>query len=226
MKIFSVLILIPLSPVLGQGEIPVITSIVTSFESYDDLLGLEYTSFRYGQPWVMYCSSELPAVNGISYFASNLLDGDLTTAWVEGAEHPGIGETFTIQAPLYSTYLEKEDLYSEEGDPGIDTMGYPLQHIIVYNGYQKSPEIWEANGRVRSLLMWNNGSRICIIELEDTMVPQEIDLLELWNVAGPDYSGLCMSDGDCLEFEILEVYPGTTYEDTAISEILIFGGQV
>jgi hypothetical protein len=223
--ITALLLIFPIASI-AQGEYPVVTSIITSFASYDDCVGQEYSRTRYGEPWDTGCSSALPPMCATNYFAGNLLDGDLTTAWVEGAIGDGFGETFTIQAPVFESCLEETDLYDEEGDQGIDTVGYPLSHLVIYNGYQKSPELWEANGRVKSLIMWNNNTAVCIIELEDTMLPQEIDLLEeLWEVSGPGFQGLSLKNDEYLRFEILEVFPGAEYEDTAITEILIFGGQ-
>ena len=214
----AAVLLILTGATLAQGELPVLDAITASYESFQR--EFDYGSTRYGEPWITGCSSSLPA-SGSDYSADNLLDGDLTTAWVEGVCGHGRGEYFSIQAPLFTDYLDPETI----AEDGIDMIGYPVSMIVVYNGYQKSPELYQTNGRVRTLMLWLNGERLCFVELEDTPEPQMIEVMDLFLYNIPGYEGISLNDGDTVRLEILEVYPGTKYEDTAVSEILILGGQ-
>ena len=60
-------------------------------------------------------SSVLPATKNISYKPENLLDGDIATAWVEGANSSGTGEWLEFK------FAEPVEIHS----------------IDIYNGYQK-----------------------------------------------------------------------------------------
>ena len=78
------------------------------------------------------CSSELDPVNPFEdlgkYGGHNLFDRDPATAWVEGVDGDGIGESVTIEA------------------------GETLEEAINRrNGYQKSQGTFEGNSRVKKL---------------------------------------------------------------------------
>ena len=82
--------------------------------------------------------------------------------------------------------------------------------INILNGYVKSDKAWSENARVKRLKVYCNDKPICILELQNSRSLQTFyvaDLLE-------NYSYI-----NKLRFEILEVYSGTKYQDTVISEI-------
>jgi Na+-transporting methylmalonyl-CoA/oxaloacetate decarboxylase gamma subunit len=82
-------------------------------------------------------SSALKATSSNNYRATNLLDGDLATAWEEGAEGPGLGEWVTFE---FSRQLV-------------------LARIEVANGYQKDEERFLGNPRIKSLeVAYSNGT--------------------------------------------------------------------
>ncbi len=191
-------------------------------------------------------SSELDAVDpheGLGkYGGYNLFDHDPATAWVEGVERDGIGETFTI---------------------GI---GEELkENIYVLNGYQKSRDLFAQNNRIKTLrlslyvgfMIPGDFTEIYAyfhvvpfgepedIHLEDKYglqtFPLPFDITaakelkekqmavfredfktrieEIQNVAGPDEMKIKVQY--FLKCEILEVYKGSKYDDTCISDIWI-----
>tara|TARA_B100000683_G_C12456522_1_gene542309 strand:+ start:847 stop:1554 length:708 start_codon:yes stop_codon:yes gene_type:complete len=124
------------------------------------------------------------------YDISRINDGDWRTAWVEGGSGYGIGVYFEVKAKEF----------------------YPPNWI--YNGYQKSPELWRNNSRVKSFRIYVDGEPYGILELLDEMVELRFDL------------GLDMKEGyrPIIRFEIHEVFPGKKWKDVAVSEIEAVAG--
>ena len=117
---------------------------------------------------------------------------------VEGAKGQGIGE-----------YL----VYEFAGAcPRITT-------VKILNGHVKSEKAWRENSRVKKLRMYYKNEPYAILELEDSRTEQDFEV----GVLGPH-------DGNApkwtLKFEILEVYPGSKYQDTVISELWFDGIDV
>ena len=139
-------------------------------------------------------SSTLAQQGKYKYLASNILDDDPTTAWVEGNADYGIGE-----------FLEFKDWVP---------MGNG--EISILNGYQSSKTDWENNSRVKKFKISINGKDMCILELGDVMGVQTFNL--------PVNALKTLGGGGILRFTILEVYPGLKYKDTAISGIFSCGG--
>ena len=142
-------------------------------------------------------SSQLPSQQTYNYEANSANDLSYETAWVEGKKDSGIGE-----------YLE----YSfRNRSPRITS-------IIISNGYMKSEEAWKNNNRVKSLKVYINGKAHGILQLSDTRTDQEFKLGTFGN--NKDGSDLV------LRFEILDIYKGDKYNDTAITEIYFDGIDV
>jgi hypothetical protein len=87
---------------------------------------------------------------------------------------------------------------------------YGSYNIGIFNGYQKNQEAWKNNSRVKKLKVKGDGKPLCFVNLRDLMGCQTFDLPseELFSV---------------YRFEIVEVYPGLKWKDTAISEIASLG---
>jgi hypothetical protein len=144
-------------------------------------------------------TSRLASQGANNYNEKNLYDEDFKTSWVEGVKGYGIGEkiTFTL-----------EDVYA--GATGI----------IITNGYSKSPTAWKNNSRVKKLKLSVDGEPKYILNLKDQMGDQVFRWEE---------DGAVNEDGDKLvgtftvTLEILDVYKGDKYDDTAISEVLFLG---
>lgn len=134
---------------------------------------------------------------GDSYKAEFANDLSYKTAWVEGKKDEGIGE-----------YLE---YYFKNDSPRIT-------EIIISNGYMKSEETWKNNNRVKKLKLYVNGVPFGILNLKDSRTDQYFEM----GILGHNKNGTDL----ILKFEILEVYKGSKYNDTAITEIYFDGIDV
>ncbi|MEQ8242649.1 MULTISPECIES: NADase-type glycan-binding domain-containing protein [Cytophagales] len=152
-----------------------------------------------GKVHEIYASSELKPSGTNTYSASNAHDFKETTAWVEGKEDYGIGESITY----VFDYTNEPELAARLG----------VNQLLIANGYKKSKSLWEANSRVKKLRMYVNGEPFADIELADEFEIQTVEFEPI----------LFRTGRKELKFEILEVYPGTKYKDTAIS-LLMFEG--
>jgi hypothetical protein len=164
-----------------------------------------------GGPDSISASSYLKSKNAeIDYKPSNTHDFSYKTAWVEGVKGYGIGE--------YLTYYFRPDA------PRITD-------IIIANGYVKSPKIWLENSRVKKLKMYINDKPFAILNLEDSRREQSFHFepigrwLEYTDDYG-DYEKWEEKNIWTLKFEILEVYQGDKYDDTAITELYFNGIDV
>ena len=147
-------------------------------------------------------SSTLPDQQTFNYAATNAHDLRYDTAWVEGVEGPGIGQTL---------------IYRFANDrPRITD-------VFIHNGYIKSEQVWLNNNRVKTLQLNINGKPIAYLDLADTRAEQAFDFKTLG--VGPLGR---REDGQdlVLTFEIVEVYPGNKHDDTAITEIYFDGIDV
>ena len=159
----------------------------------------------YGCGCSWYCGGQIDSVTASSaladrYAAEKAHDFSIVSAWVEGVEGNGEGE-----------YIK----YAFPGTcPRITT-------VLIHNGYVKNWDVWRDNGRVKKLLMYYNDKPYVVLNLKNTMDLQrfEVGILghEERSEASPAWS---------IKFEILEVYPGEKYEDTAITEIYFDGIDV
>lgn len=147
-------------------------------------------------------SSTLPDEGPFTYTANNAHDLRYDTAWVEGAPGPGIGQTLTY------TFTNKCPRITD---------------ILIHTGYIKDESTWLKNNRVKTLELSINGTPTALIQLADTRAQQSFDL-ELLGI-GPLGR---RADGEplILTFKILDIYSGTTYDDTAITEIYFEGIDV
>ena len=136
-------------------------------------------------------SSALKAQGSKNYKASNIFDMDPETAWVEGVKGHGIGQ-----------WIEFKDVSVRQ-----DGIWCEVCTISILNGYVKSDKAWRENGRVKRLKVYCNGKPKCILELQNSRSMQHFNVYGLF------------SKRATIKFEILDVYPGTKYQDTAISEI-------
>lgn len=158
--------------------------------------------YSYKCSW--YCGGQIDSVTASSalsdrYAAEKAHDFRIVTAWVEGVDGNGEGE-----------YLR----YSFPGTcPRITT-------INILNGYVKHWEVWRDNARVKKLLMYYNDKPYVVLNLQDTMN------LQSFNVGILGYEDSDMAPAWSIKLEILEVYPGDKYQDTAITEIYFDGIDV
>jgi len=155
-------------------------------------LGEFYVSGCPYKPAEIRASSSLKGSGSYSYDPTNLVDMTLETAWVEGIEGNGLGESMT-----YSFEISQESVNE-------------LWRLAIHNGYVKSTRAWRNNGRVKELKMSVNGVPLCILALEDMRNQQTFNLSSYTYQfpRNPEFT-----------FEIRSVYPGDKYEDVAISQL-------
>jgi len=198
--ILAVLVLYGQPLIAGVPEsTPILEGVKLDAQASKDYINL----LRYGCSlgcvigWEFDASSSLPAQGDNFYSPANLGDYSLSSAWVEGAKGYGIGEKITIRI---------------KGSP--DQKDIPLTSLEVVNGYAKNRNAWRANSRVKTLKLLQNGKPRFLIHLLDTRTPQAFAL-----------PAMSVSGGDILSLEIVEVFPGDKYQDTAISEINLYGAH-
>lgn len=149
-------------------------------------------------------TSQLAPQGKQTYYASNILDHNRNTAWVEGATGDGIGERISI--------VKSYDV--DAGGVVTDDDVVFFYELCIVNGLARNEKVWKENGRVKSLKFYFNDEYMGTIELEDTMKPQYISLSGL-NL------GTCNGVNNTFVFEIEDVYPGEKYQDTGITGIEI-----
>ncbi|WP_434389578.1 NADase-type glycan-binding domain-containing protein [Melittangium boletus] len=129
-----------------------------------------------------------------NYHPDYVLDDDPATAWVEGAEEDGVGQSLSIRlTPLPSARSVR---------------------LVIFNGYQKSPALLMANAAPRQLTVTvrnvaGGESARQQLTLERKMGPQSFDI--------PVKSGLSE-----VTFTIDSVHRGSKYRDTCISDVQVF----
>lgn len=148
-------------------------------------------------------SSELVvhSKDGSTYSPYNVTDSNMVTAWVEGVDGCGEGESIT---------LEFDDVYD-------------LTRLVIYNGFLKTKYRYTINGKITSVLIDTDSGDLITADIK-TMNPGDLD--ERFD---PDE--LCPTEivfdepvsTNHLSITIREAVGGTKYEDTAISEIKVYG---
>jgi hypothetical protein len=154
-------------------------------------------------------SSTLPAEGSFNYGKESMRDNDLRTAWVEGAEGAGIGETITLKPK-----------------------GAYVTEIGLLNGFVSNEALYYGNARIKKLRIElkcgegadeNERRQTREILLPDRAYkdfnPRYPFASVDWVVEHPQGSGFIEE----VKLMILEVYPGRKYDDTAVTEFYICG---
>lgn len=165
---------------------------------FDDLYAGYCSWYCGGEVISVTASSFLKAQGHFTYEAKNAHDFDHESVWAEGVRGYGIGE-----------YL----VYTFAGNcPRVTT-------VKIMNGHVKTDQSWRANSRVKRLKIYYLDEPYAILELEDSRSLQsfEVGTLGFHDATAPTWT---------LKFEIMDVYPGTKYEDTVISELYFDGIDV
>lgn len=151
-------------------------------------------------------SSELnvKSKDNATYFAGNAVDGDFKTAWVEG--DAGCGEGHVIVLHL----------------DGV----YKVSKLKIYTGFLKSWARYVKNGKVTNVLIdYGNGQVQQVALNYNTELPEEeIDFDEstLETCATEIYTER-ECETDTIRITIINAVAGSKYEDTAVSEIEVYG---
>ncbi|MCE9666487.1 hypothetical protein LY474_01565 [Myxococcus stipitatus] len=141
--------------------------------------------------------------NGWNKHAQNYLplyvaDDDPTTAWVEGAQGRGEGESLEWWGPE----LQRAESF----------------RVFLRNGYQKSDKLYQANARPRKVKLeplvegemgpLTTGTAV-EAELKDVLGWQEVRLPVPAKVHG-------------FRITLVSTYPGATYDDTCLSDLRVY----
>ncbi len=173
-------------------------------EGYYDVLGPGCSWYCGGGEDTQTASSELKSQGQSNYAAGNAHDLSYKTAWVEGVPGCGIGESLTYHFPPQTPRITK---------------------IIVVNGYVKSPKAWSENSRVKKLKLYINDKPFAMLNLQDTRAEQIFSFDPIGNANREDKALRSMPTWT-MKFEIMDVYKGEKYDDTAITEIYFDGIDV
>jgi hypothetical protein len=130
-----------------------------------------------------------------NYHPSYVLDENPATAWVEGVDGYGEGQSLTLPlSPLSSARALR---------------------LRIWNGYQKSKDLFAKNSAPRKI-------RVTVLDPTGSEVTaKDADLQNAWGpqtvvVDVPAKRGL-----SAVRIAIVSVYPGTKYKDTCISDVLV-----
>ncbi|SFR87346.1 NADase-type glycan-binding domain-containing protein [Anaeromicropila populeti] len=147
---------------------------------------------KYDSDWIKAdATSELVEKN-ISHSVFNMLDGDLSTAWVEGVDGVGEGESVMFY-------------FSEPVN---------LSKIQIANGYLKSQKTYNNNGKVKEMIISFSNGDFVKAELDNAYYSgvgstEYTDILEWDEPVYTDYVVLTIVNAD----------KGDKYSDTCISEV-------
>jgi len=94
------------------------------------------------------------AVQSNTYYAANAIDGKRSTAWIEGADGPGLGEWIRF-----------------DFDREIN-----LHRILIQPGYFKSPQIWRDNNRLAVVTAQFSDGTSRDLNFNDRMDSQKVDV--------------------------------------------------
>ena len=149
--------------------------------------------YKYGGNYKVESSTSLASIEGVRYDAYMANDLSYATAWVVSG--PGIGESIS--------YYFKPEL------PRIKT-------ICISNGVVNCEKLWLDHNRVKRLQLRVNGVIYATLHLSNTRLTQyfELDIPLNKPSSGKDL---------ILRFEILDIYPGAKYNQTALTEIYFDG---
>ncbi len=134
-------------------------------------------------------SSYLPDQGKTRYRSFNARDLRCDTAWCEGVKGPGIGEWIQFNFAEWNSYSKLINTY----------------RILIINGLAANKDIYFANNRVKKLEVEFSEGEKRIIELKDGIL---------------DFQNFTFHiKAKWVKLKILEVYKGSKFDDTCISEV-------
>lgn len=141
---------------------------------------------------------------GNNYDASNLTDGNLSTAWAVDLDKPGVIDADVVDCLSFKL------------------SAWQINRIVIVNGYGKNAEAYYNNTRARSVMIsrvpWDEADDSDILfsgEIKDTYRPQSIPVSKTFDNSRPTYTIYVMFEN--------HFYPGQKYNDLCISEIQFWG---
>lgn len=140
-------------------------------------------------------------------YASNIIaqksdtlayDFNLLTGWRSPNGSNGIGKKITF-------------VFEPAGNSKI-------KKILFFPGYMRTPADWRHYSRPAKVALRINGKDITVLHLQDVMACQVFDI--------PMTAFYKKNEDITVMFEILSIYPGSEFEETAISEINFEGTNI
>ena len=189
---------------LNEEALELLMNCDETISTHWDIIGGGCSWYCGGEVKIKKASSELPSHKSITYSANNAHDLSYETAWIEGTDGYGIGE-----------YLEYTFI----------NVNPRITEIIVVNGYVKNKTVYYNNSRVKTLKVYYNNEPIALLQLEDIIGNQYFKFDPI-GYSKRDYEYLKTKPDWKLKFEIIDVYKGLKYDDTAITEIYFDGIDV
>ncbi len=180
----------------GPGEFP------DGKENYWDIGGVGCSYYCAGYRVAPKATSELLSNGKESYIAWHLHDDSYRTAWIEGVDGYGEGETVTYVFP--------------PDQPAITD-------VIVLNGYLKSDACWHEYSRVKTLNMYVSDTLYAVLHLEDSKYEQVFKVGPIGHTDRSDKEELAKKPEVRVRFELADHYPGDKYDATALTEIYFDG---
>lgn len=140
---------------------------------------------------------------------TNMMDNYSSTAWVNGGENEGIGETisFNFSEITFAPVYEKKYKSIE------------IREMRILNGFCKDEEFWEKYNRVKQFKVLLNNNTKYYVNLHDS---------KNWQIVKLPVP-ITIKSGDIIKLEIVDIYPeirNARITNTAISEIYLIGGPV
>lgn len=166
--------------------------------------------------WPVFKADSELAEGKTVYVAANMRDLNCDTAWVEGKSDFGRGEKIKFQIKGWIT------------------------QILLVNGFRKTEKTFYENNRIKRIALYVDGKKLGEMEFPDrkycrvdmTNILDEGELLNLGNFFDDRNLGKTLQSGRIfapesdIEIEILDVYRGTKYNDTCVSDIYVMASQI
>ena len=162
------------------------------------------------------------------YSAKKAFDGKIETTWVEGVDGDGINEYIMFDLLFRGPY----PTYDEFKDKDVKV------EITIVNGVAKNKKIWEMNNRIKKAELEVYEAPITIRQIDPWIISEQEPILNTTFTLNlkddikpqkfllkirPKKLGITENKNSfftCIgKLIIKEVYPGTKYKDTGISEI-------
>ncbi|MDR0331402.1 MAG: fibrobacter succinogenes major paralogous domain-containing protein [Chitinispirillales bacterium] len=210
----------PAIPTLPPPEIgkfdapnPFNTDVFFQFMAYVEDKGTPWAEFKYTEVFTASSTREPYSAHRLKN-DKNSAGGYKYGAWCEGAEGHGIGERVNMRIGATATSKDKE-------------AGIHFKSLMLVNGVHGSETTWKDNSRVKALRLYVGGKPWCDLQLKDIEEPQIYHLPDNLKIY-PAKSGHRESGYDTyqleLSFEILDVYPGESLDNTCITGIALDAG--
>ncbi|TGK86214.1 hypothetical protein EHQ23_08125 [Leptospira bourretii] len=221
----------------------IILFIAISIQGRDREFEKRYSRVNLGKPKpIAEASSFLmePGKKKDLYHAKKLVDGSLSSSWCT-SKNKGIGEILYI--PFNSTFTESY-IYSKKNHTIT---------IRISNGYGGSVELFQKNNRAKQMtleiyeLAFTDTLDIGVetvpnyprkilegpilnskheIEFEDDPSSRDIDIPIELKIMPKERINKFASPDLFLKFTILEIYPGSKYNDLCIAEMAVYGESI